>query len=129
MTLLDRVLDLIRSDGPMPFERFMEISLYDPEGFFGGEKLRSEKGGDFLTSPEVSPLFGETLATYVAHERERIGEPFQVVEVGAGSGSLLRPLLDAVDLDALAVESSPAAREALREFLLSELMTNGRSVG
>jgi SAM-dependent MidA family methyltransferase len=117
MTLLDRIVTMIRSDGPMPFERFMEISLYDPEGFFGGNTLRSEKGGDFLTSPEVSPLFGETLATYVERERERIGEPFQVVDVGAGSGSLLRSLLDTVDVDALAVEASPAARQALREFL------------
>jgi SAM-dependent MidA family methyltransferase len=117
MTLLDRIVTQIRSDGPMPFERFMEISLYDSEGFFGGEILRSEKSGDFLTSPEVSPLFGETLAIYVAQERERIGEPFQVVEVGAGSGSLFRALLDKVDVDGWAVEASPAARRVLRGFL------------
>ena len=121
MTLLDRIVSMIRAGGPMPFERFMEVSLYEPEGFFGGETLRSEKGGDFLTSPEVSPLLGETLAAYVAHERERIGGPFQVVDVdvdvGAGSGSLLRPLLDAVHVDVSAVEASPAARQALRQFL------------
>jgi SAM-dependent MidA family methyltransferase len=101
----------------MPFERFMEISLYDPEGFFGGETLRSEKAGDFLTSPEVSSLFGETLATYVEKERDRIGEPFQLVEVGAGSGSLLRSLLNVISVGVVAVEASPAARKALREFL------------
>jgi SAM-dependent MidA family methyltransferase len=101
----------------MPFERFMEISLYDSEGFFGGETLRSEKAGDFLTSPEVSALFGETLAHYVEQERERVGEPFQVVEVGAGSGSLLRPLLESTDVEALAVETAPAARRVLRDFL------------
>jgi SAM-dependent MidA family methyltransferase len=113
MSIKARLLDQIRSDGPMPFERFMEISLYEEDGFFGGSTLRSEKGGDFLTSPEVSPLFGETLAVYVERERKRIGEPFSVVEVAAGSGSLLRPLLDAIDVPALAVEVSPAAREAL----------------
>jgi SAM-dependent MidA family methyltransferase len=117
MMLIDRVVTLIRSDGPMPFERFMEISLYDSEGFFGGETLRSEKAGDFLTSPEVSALFGETLAHYVEQERERVGEPFQVVEVGAGSGSLLRPLLELTDVEALAVETAPAARRVLRDFL------------
>jgi SAM-dependent MidA family methyltransferase len=115
--LIDRVVTLIRSDGPMPFERFMEISLYDSEGFFGGETLRSEKAGDFLTSPEVSALFGETLANYVEQERKRLGEPFQVVEVGAGSGSLLRPLLESTDVEVLAVETSPAARRVLRDFL------------
>ena len=117
MTLIDQFVTQIRSDGPMPFERFMEISLYDPEGFFGGETLRSEKAGDFLTSPEVRPLVGETLAQYVARERGRIGEPFQVVEVGAGSGSLLRPLLASTDVDVLAVETAPAALHGLRGFL------------
>ncbi len=101
----------------MPFERFMEVSLYDPEGFFGGATLRSEKAGDFLTSPEVSPAFGEALATFAKAEHERIGEPFRIVEVAAGSGSLLRPLLSAYPVDALAVEVSPAARSVLEEFV------------
>ncbi len=115
MTLKDRIAQMINDGGPMPFERFMEIALYDDEGFFGGETLRSEKSGDFLTSPEVSRLFGETLGAYVDAECGRVGEPFQVVEVGAGSGSLLRPLLDTVDVDVVAVEASPAARRALAE--------------
>lgn len=117
MNLKNRIVEQIRSQGPMPFERFMELSLYDADGFFGGKTLRSEKGGDFLTSPEVSSLFGETLAEYVRGEMGRIGEPFQLVEVGAGSGSLLRSLLDVVDVDAMAVETSPAARERLSEFV------------
>jgi SAM-dependent MidA family methyltransferase len=107
----------IAASGPMPFERFMKIALYDREGFFGGDRVRSEKAGDFLTSPEVSSLFGETLAGFVAAVRDRIGEPFRVVEVGAGSGSLLRPMLEVLDVDALAVEVSPAARLALGEFV------------
>ncbi len=100
----------------MPFERFMNIALYDPEGFFGGDTLRSEKGGDFLTSPEVSPLFGKTIATYVRRVRDRIGEPFQLVEAAAGSGSLLRALIHEVDVGALAVEASPAARLKLSDL-------------
>ena len=102
----------------MPFETFMDLALYDPKhGFFGAGKLRSEKSGDFLTSPEVSPLFGETLATYVEVERARIGEPFHLLEAGAGSGSLLGSLLEVVDVDVVAVEASPAARESLRSLL------------
>ncbi len=114
MALKQRIIDEISGGGPLPFERFMEIALYDPEGFFGGQTLRSEKAGDFLTSPEVSRLFGETLARYVERIRDEIGEPFQLVEVAAGSGSLLRPLLDTIEVDALAVEASPAARRALQ---------------
>ncbi len=105
----------IRSDGPIPFERFMGLALYGPDAFFGGESLRSVKGGDFLTSPEVSPLFGETLAEYVRSEHRRIGEPFRLVEVGAGSGSLLGPLLRAFPVPTTAVEVSPAAQAALGE--------------
>jgi SAM-dependent MidA family methyltransferase len=117
MSLKQMILDEISSQGPMPFERFMDLALYHPLGFFGGEVLRSEKAGDFLTSPEVSPLFGETLAHYVEAERQRIGEPFRLIEVGAGSGSLLKPLLATVHVDALAVETSPAARAVLAEFV------------
>jgi SAM-dependent MidA family methyltransferase len=99
----------------------MDLALYDPEGgFFGAGKLRSEKAGDFLTSPEVSPLFGETLARFVELERERIGEPFQVVEVGAGSGSLIAPLSSRAEVEAWVVEASPAARFALESVLPPE---------
>jgi len=133
MNLLQRILKTIDSEGPIPFERFMEHALYDREGFYGGAALRSQKAGDFLTSPEVSPLFGETLAVFVERELDRIGEPFQLVEVGAGSGSLLRPLLAKVDVEAWAVEASPPARERLTEILpahrvLSELPETIRGV-
>jgi SAM-dependent MidA family methyltransferase len=118
MTLDQRIRDEIETGGPMPFERFMELALYDPDGgFFTTGKLRSERSGDFLTSPEVSTLFGETLARYVSEERVRIGEPFEVVEVAAGSGSLIGPLLRVADVPARAVEASPAARAALARVL------------
>jgi SAM-dependent MidA family methyltransferase len=124
MSLETRIRAEIAENGPMPFERFMELALYDSEGFFGGDTLRSDKAGDFLTSPEVSSMFGEALAGYVAAERERIGEPFEVVEVAAGSGSLLRPLLGVLDVKAHAVEVSPAARESLASTL-PELEVSG----
>lgn len=114
----DRILQTIREEGPLPFERFMELALYDPEGgFFAGDVLRSQKAGDFLTSPEVSSLFGETLARYVAEEEQRIGAPFRLVEVAGGSGSLLRPLLAAHSVEAWAVEVAPPARAALAEIV------------
>ena len=117
MTLKRRIIDQIRDTGPMPFERFMEMALYEPDGFFGGDTLRSQRGGDFLTSPEVSPLFGETLARFVEEVHRQIGDPFTFVEVGAGSGSLIGPLLDTFDVDAIAIEASPAARHALAEIV------------
>lgn len=123
MTLRQRIHGEIKATGPMPFERFMELCLYDEEGFFGGQTLRSERAGDFLTSPEVSRLFGETLGAYVESEHDRIGEPFELIEVAAGSGSLLQSLLDTVDVEARAVEVSPAAREALVRSLPGVLVS------
>ena len=126
------VLEIIRSEiaesGPVPFERFMELALYHPEGgFFGAGSLRSVKAGDFLTSPEVSPLFGEAIAGWVASERERVGEPFRFVEVAGGSGSLIRPLLETIDVEAWAVEASPAARDALAEILPADRVVGSLS--
>lgn len=94
--LADLLRDRITRNGPIPFDEFMRIALYEPgAGYFASGPLRSERRGDFLTSPEVSPLFGETLGRFAAAESGRIGaDPVDVVEVGAGSGSLLRPLLD-----------------------------------
>jgi SAM-dependent MidA family methyltransferase len=112
------IQEQIAAGGPMPFEEFMRLALYHPDGgYFADGRLRSERAGDFLTSPEVSGLFGEMLARFVAAERNRIGEPFEVVEVGAGSGSLLRSLLGSLEVVARAVEVSPAAREALSGLL------------
>lgn len=107
----------IAASGPMPFERFMQLALYGEGGFFASSVLRSQRAGDFLTSPEVSPMFGDTLAEFIRAEQERVGEPFALVEVAGGSGSLLRWLLETVEVDAWAVEVSPAARTALARIV------------
>ena len=95
----------------------MEVALYHPEGgYFRGEELRSVQSGDFLTSPEVSPLFGEMLAELVGREASgnAISRP-RVVDVGAGSGSLVRPLVAVLAgrVEPWAVEVSPPAQRAL----------------
>ena len=120
--LKERIAGLIRRDGPMPFDRYMEMALYDPDGgYFASGPLRSHQTGDFLTSPEVSDEFGAILARFVDQEFRRIGEPagFTLVEAGAGSGALLAPLLGALDRAprTVAIEASPAARRTLRERL------------
>jgi len=112
--------------GPIPFDRFMELALYESGGFFDNAILRSTAAGDFLTSPEVSPLFGATLARFVRAEHERLGDPFAVVEIGAGSGSLLASLLAEYPVDAWAIERSPPAREQLSALLPSDRI--GRSL-
>ncbi len=117
MSLLGRIRGEILESGPMPFERFMGLALYDPDGgFFGDGPLRSTKAGDFLTSPEVSAWFGRTLGRYVGGRFAALASPTTLVEVGAGSGSLLGPLLASVapvPERTVAIDASPAARRTL----------------
>jgi len=109
----------IAASGAIAFERFMELALYGVEGFYtrdgGGSAGRR---GDFITSPEVGPLFGAVVARYLDAEWKRIGRPdvFAVVDAGAGPGTLARSVLAARPAcgDALhyvAVEISPGQRE------------------
>ncbi len=97
--LAARIRDEIRGYGPMPFARFMELALYDPAGgYYRAEAVRPGRGGDFLTAPELHPIFGELLARAVKDAWDRLGrpEPFVVVEHGAGEGVLAVPLLGAL---------------------------------
>jgi len=82
-----------------------------PDGGSAGRR------GDFITSPEVGPLFGAVIALYLDGEWERLGrpDPFTVVDAGAGPGTLARAVLAvrpacAEALDYVAVEISPAQR-------------------
>lgn len=116
--MTEEIRDAIASSGAIPFERFMELALYGEQGFY----MRADGGtagrrGDFITSPEVGPLFGAVVARYLDAEWERIGRPdvFMVVDVGTGPGTLARSVLAARPscADALryvAVEISDAQR-------------------
>lgn len=102
---------------PVPFETFMDEALYGLTGFYtsGGSAGRR---GDFITSPEVGPLFGAVIARHLDAEWKRIGhpDPFTVVDVGAGPGTLARAVMAADPACAgamryVAVETSEAQRE------------------
>lgn len=97
MSLRERIGEEIRRDGPMRFDRFMELALYDPaDGFYsaGGSAGRR---GDFITSPEVGPLFGLMIARYLDRVWRELGEPaeFVVVEAAASVGTLARAIRSA----------------------------------
>lgn len=76
------------------FDEFLSLALYGEHGFYaaGGQAGRR---GDFITSPEVGPLFGAVLARWIDAEFERLGRPdgFRIVEAGAGPGTLARTVL------------------------------------
>ena len=94
--LAARIREEIRTAGPMPFARFMELALYDPDGgYYRSADARPGRAGDFLTAPELHSIFGEMLARAVEEAWGVLGEPdpFVVQEHGAGEGALGIPLL------------------------------------
>lgn len=104
----------------------MDLALYDPElGYYARTAQRSGRAGDFFTSVDVGPIFGELLARQIVEMSEILSTgrplPFDLVEAGAGNGRLSADILRALDLAAPAllhrlrlhlVEASRAARDA-----------------
>jgi len=103
----------------------MELALYDPdEGFYGRGGGAGRAGADFLTSPEVGPLFGRLVARALDRWWVALGrpDPYLVAELGAGRGRLAQQVLlagpaCAPALRYLCVERSAVLRERQRELL------------
>jgi SAM-dependent MidA family methyltransferase len=115
--LAERLRRRIADEGPLPFSAFMEAALYDAEGGFYATGGMAGRRGDFLTSPEVGPLFGAVLARALDAWWIELGrpDPFVVIEGGAGPGTLARAVALAAPQCAVAlvhvlVERSPAQR-------------------
>jgi len=88
-----RIVDRILADGPMTFDAYMETCLYDPAGgFFSAGPVRSGTKGDFVTSPEISWAFGYCVGEWADTTTSR--DCAALIEVGAGSGSLLSETAD-----------------------------------
>jgi SAM-dependent MidA family methyltransferase len=94
------------SGGWLPFDRFMAMALYEPGlGYYAseGDKFghlpqgRDGRGSDFVTAPELTPLFGQALARQVAQALQATGVE-DLWEFGAGTGALAGQLLDALAL-------------------------------
>ena len=89
----------------LPFDRFMSLALYAPGlGYYANHRRKFGRmpasGSDFVTAPELSPLFAQALAVQVAQTLIAVvaaGGRAEVMEFGAGSGALAEGLLDALD--------------------------------
>lgn len=89
--LLEAILAEIDEHGPISFARFMERALYEPGlGYYATSRERTTRSGDFLTAPELHPIFAQTIARQVEEMRGHLGNPpaFVVREYGAGRGTL-----------------------------------------
>ncbi|MEA2508495.1 MAG: hypothetical protein QOG21_577 [Actinomycetota bacterium] len=104
----------------MPFAAFMQLALYHPQhGYYAAARPRTGWAGDFVTSPELDPAFGQLWAAGFEQIWSSCGAPdrFEVVEVGPGEGSFAEGVLEAASgdfADALGyrlVERQPPVQE------------------
>lgn len=118
VTALDeRLRARIEAEGPLGFDQVMAMALYDEQRGFYATGGGAGRGRDFLTSPEVGPLFGAVMARALDDWWDELGrpDPFTLIEVGAGTGALARSMRAAGPaclgvLDHLLVEGSSALR-------------------
>jgi len=100
--LAGRIHAEIERTGPITFARFMELALYDPVGgYYRAEASRPGRSGDFLTAPEIHPIFGAALGRGLTEAWERLGrpQPFVLREYGAGTGTLALAVLAGLEAD------------------------------
>lgn len=108
--------EIAAAGGWLPFSRFMQLALYAPGlGYYSAGSRKLGAGGDYVTAPELTPLFARCLAAQVARLLEATGGG-DLLEAGAGSGALAAGLLEAL-----------AEREALpRRYRILEVSADLR---
>jgi SAM-dependent MidA family methyltransferase len=96
IALKEAIVARIQREGGISFRDFMAMALYEPGlGYYCSPSAKIGREGDYLTSPEVSPIFGVMVGRQLGEMWEVLGKPvaFDLVEVGAGNGSLCRDIL------------------------------------
>ena len=91
--VLDHICQLIDTQGPLTFHDYMHAALYSPGlGYYSAGSTKFGLAGDFTTAPELSPLFGYSIANQCEQIFRDINTPV-ILELGAGSGALAISLL------------------------------------
>jgi NADH dehydrogenase [ubiquinone] 1 alpha subcomplex assembly factor 7 len=100
MSLRDRLAAQVRSNGPLTVAQYMTACLHDPQFGYYATRPALGAGGDFLTAPLVSQMFGELVGLWAVESWDRLGRPPRVrlVEAGPGDGTLMSDVLRAARL-------------------------------
>ena len=134
VTPLDtKIRDRIKADGPLAVSEFMEIALGDPNHGYYRTRDPLGKAGDFITSPEISQVFGEIVGLWCAVTWQNTGaaKNIHLVELGPGRGTLMADILRTTQnvmpafteaIDVHLVETGKVLRQQQQEAL------NGYSV-
>jgi len=125
--LLNEIRTLIKSSGPMPVWRYMELCLMHPHHGYYVSRDPLGREGDFTTAPEVSQMFGELLGLWTASVWKQMGSPqmLRLVELGPGRGTMMADALRALrvlpplyqSLHVHMVEVNPVLRERQKATL------------
>ncbi len=129
-----RLDELIRAQiagngGAIPFSRFMELALYAPGlGYYSAGASKFGESGDFVTAPELGPIFAACVAQSVAPVFQQLGADARFLELGGGTGAFAEVALKRLmELDALPdrygiLEPSAQLRQRQRERLQERLV-------
>ncbi|MGQ2936853.1 MAG: SAM-dependent methyltransferase, partial [Sphingopyxis sp.] len=138
MRFKQRIAELIAETGPIPVSQYMALCLFDPkDGYYTTREPFGAKG-DFTTAPEISQMFGELVAVWLASAWQASGAPQDAIltEIGPGRGTLMRDMLRtlariAPDLTrhVALVETSPRLVEVQKETLGATSATWHRDIG
>ncbi len=98
MSLRDRLNAQISAEGPISVAQYMTACLHDPDFGYYATRPAIGEGGDFITAPMISQMFGEMLGVWAASAWELMGRPeeFRLVEMGPGDGTLMGDILKTV---------------------------------
>jgi SAM-dependent MidA family methyltransferase len=105
--LVERIrADIEAEGGWIGFDRFMQLALYEPGlGYYSAGARKFGAEGDFITAPEVAPVFSRCLALQCAEVIRELGPDSRLLELGAGSGVMAAELLAELERqDALPAE-------------------------
>lgn len=137
--LREKIEQEIREQGPIPFSRYMELCLYDPEfGYYSRNAAQFGKAGDFYTSSDVHAVFGRLLSRQLDEMWRVMGSPDHITlrELGPGRGLFAQDVLDWSEnkfpdffgaLRYVLEEGSPALRQRI-EVTLSRHLESGKAV-
>ncbi|WP_434031066.1 class I SAM-dependent methyltransferase [[Pseudomonas] boreopolis] len=121
--------EIMAAGGAIPFSRFMEVALYAPGlGYYSAGAHKFGEAGDFVTAPELGPLFAATVSGALAPVLQQLGPQSRMLELGGGSGAFAEVTLKRLlELDALPeryaiLEPSADLRERQRERLGKSLI-------
>ena len=97
MSIKDLIIEEINQTGPITISRFMSHCLYNENfGYYSTKKYPIGTNGDFITSPEISQVFGELIGLWLIQTWIDRGKPspFSLVELGPGNGTMMLDILN-----------------------------------